>query len=175
MSDMVNRTFTAGGIETGSRTGFMFGIRNEIPVSSYFSLQPELMYTQKGFSMNVGSVPGSASLDYLSTAFLARVNIIPEGVIRPYAYAGPEVGINVGSDTSFSAGGTKVLVPISYSLIDLDLDMGAGLEASVGSGVSLFTEFRYSLGLNNVLSNPKPGASISTSTFQAIAGLKLNI
>ncbi len=184
-SDYVSQTFKNNGLETGTKTGVMFGVRGEKAISRYFYLQPEINYSQKGFGLSYGTAyKGSSSIDYLSAVLLAKVKLNPDGAVRPYFYAGPEFGVNIGEETILSASGTgggnrdnsgRVRVALPYNDFDLAADIGAGVEASVGSGVSIFSDLRYSHGFFNIIKNPVAGASITTSTLQAIVGVKMAI
>jgi hypothetical protein len=63
-------------------------------------------------------------------------------------------------------------IKANYKSFDYGLVFGAGYKMSM-PGASLFFEGRYHLGLNNILKNPAPGASLKTKVLVVIVGVKI--
>lgn len=128
--------------EVASRTGFMAGIYlNFLVPNSPVSIQPEVLYTQKGFESGDATV----QLDYVEVPVLAKFDFITDGSITPNVYFGPYVGFNVsaeldGDDGIFVGGeadidddvegtdfGVVVGGGLDFGRVDLGVRYGAGL------------------------------------------------
>lgn len=133
-------------IDFKSRTSFMGGGFAEVPLSNTVSLQPELLYMEKGANL-AAPESGSIKLTYFEIPLLLRVNIPTSGGgVRPHLYAGPAMGFKVACDVDFE--GTK------SSCDDADVTLkGTDLSAVFGGGIDIknFTiGARYDLGLANI-------------------------
>jgi hypothetical protein len=86
------------------RIGFSMTILADIPVAKYFSVQPEISFTQKGakFSGSGKYYTYSSTyavnsdvifqLDYVNFDLLAKLTT-PKGNVKPYLLAGPGAGV----------------------------------------------------------------------------------
>jgi hypothetical protein len=132
---------------TDTRTGLMAGLYFNFPITnSPVSIQPEVLYTQKGYE--IGDDP--IKLDYIEVPVLAKFDFITDGSITPNVYFGPAIGFNVSAkdeagliqgdiensvkDTEFSV---VVGGGLDFGRLDLGVRYGAGLtEAFEGGGKS---------------------------------------
>ncbi len=86
-------------VDLDYRTGFKIGGFAEFPVNEYLSIQPEILYVQKGAELNVPSYGNEKDrVHMLEVPVLAKVNIpIEASPVKPFFYAGPFAGIKLGS------------------------------------------------------------------------------
>jgi hypothetical protein len=158
--------------EFGSRTGLVIGGFAQYPVSDLLTIQPELLYSQKGadFSGQVlgETVEGSLKLDYLEIPVLLRVNV-PAGApeLRPTLHVGPTFAFEVSCKISFSgfgdsgtedcdSDGDGGFAEDERRKFDLGLALGGGLDIAFLTG-TLMIETRYTLGLQSLDTSSDPG------------------
>lgn len=143
-----------------SRTGFMVGgyLDLTIPMSP-FSIQPEILYTQKGYE------EGGATLksDYLEVPVLAKFSFAP-GPIQPHVYLGPYAAFSLNSEVS----GGGVNVEIDDAQTDFGGVVGAGTDINAGvTKVNL--GLRYGFGLIDAYEDGEG----KNSVFSIVAGISL--
>jgi hypothetical protein len=133
--------------EVESRTALMGGFYFNFPVTnSPVSIQPEVLYSQKGFETG----DDTFQLDYIEIPVLAKFDFITDGSITPNVYFGPYVGFNVNADISgenndFFGGNSEADIEDSVENTDFGVVVGAGLDfGRIDLGV------RYSAGLTEI-------------------------
>jgi len=119
--------------ETQSRSGFSLGGFIESTSFSSFKLILEIMYTQKGATLeeritsatNPEGYPKSFSprIDYISIPLLLSFRIGSSNVV-PYIIAGPRMDYWLSSSTEYS--GHKVIYD-DFNQVDLGVTIGGGL------------------------------------------------
>lgn len=132
---------------TGRKFGFMVGVSAEMPVSSSLSVQPELLYAQKGGTEDDVDV----NLNYLELPVLVKYALPVGGRFVPSLYAGPYAGYSLTREIEIDGGGSEsaddFIKRFDYGAV-FGVDLGyrfAGRAATVG--------LRYDLGLANVFDN----------------------
>jgi hypothetical protein len=155
--------------EVKARLGLMGGLAVNIGVSELFSVQPELMYIQKGFKLETPNLPfkGDVRIDYLEIPILAKFSVGDENK-RGYFNLGPQVSFGLGGKTkieSFSEerkGKVKFEEEPEFSNdedfyfdngFDFGIQAGGGFGVKAGPGL-LTIDFRYSLGFGNLFDTP---------------------
>lgn len=160
-----------------NRTGFLGGIFVTLHVTNSFAIQPEAIYSQKGFSDNsVPSADVTAKLDYIDIPVLLRYDIPVVGPIRPFFVAGPAFGLQVkcaieasGEEASASVdcdGLQDTEVEFRKKTFDLSGMFGAGLDFHLG-GHTLMLGARYEHGFSDVVED----AAVKNRTWSVVAGL----
>lgn len=77
------------------RVGLMAGAYAVVPISgTSFSIQPEVLYTQKGAEINDVEI----NFSYIEIPVLARIDFAAERNLSPHLYLGPYAGINVNAE-----------------------------------------------------------------------------
>ena len=134
---------------TDNRYGFNVGAVVHIPISEKFSLQPEVVYSQQGFTtssefdldlFDIGDIIWRS--DYINIPIMASYKVVKGLTLQ----AGPQVGFNINAE----------------AYIDLDddfdlseetntIDFGAGLGAQYELDFGLFFQARYVWGLSNYI------------------------
>ncbi len=127
--------------------------------SEKFGIQPELVYTQMGFTAPSG-LTGSASINYLSIPAILRYNVSENINIQ----AGPQLNVLL------SATGDSGSVDIKDQLNGVDFGGAFGL----GCDFAKFNaSVRYNLGFSELFKNTTPGVKTNNTAFQIAVGYAL--
>ncbi len=151
---------------TGRKLGFTVGAFAEMPLGGGVSVQPELLYTQKG-----GTEEGvDFNLDYLELPVLVKYAAPTGSRVVPSLYAGPFVGYSVGR--AFEAEGVSIDADEVFKRANYGVAFGADFgyrfdrrTATVG--------LRYDLGLANVFDDSSIGGEfdgVEARTHEVSAG-----
>ncbi|MFW6080031.1 MAG: porin family protein [Gemmatimonadota bacterium] len=158
---------TVGGDEAVSdaasnRTGLSFGATAEFGVSPLLSIQPELLFVQKGAEF-ADSDFGDATFNfnYLEIPVLAKISVPSAGLASPYLYVGPSISFQSGCSISSEDQGVSAeldcdndLVDIPTNSVDFGFLGGVGLGVGMGPG-EVAVDVRYNLGLADVVDTPE--------------------
>lgn len=138
------------------KSGFTGGVFLNYAFNENFSLQPELLYTQKGVKDNLYdgfiSIDLTAHFDYVELPVIA-IYAFPElGSIEPFLYGGPMVSFTINSELEVSASILSTAVDFSdlTHVTDFGLVAGGGFEFPFGKGM-LVMDARFELGFTNVI------------------------
>lgn len=143
--------------DTETRTGFMAGAYVNIGVPmSPISIQPELLYTQKGYDTPVGTI----KLDYVEVPVLAKFSFAP-GPVTPHVYFGPYIALNVNAE----ADAGQLSGDLDESTKDTDFGVVVGAEAEISK---FNVGVRYGAGLTKVAENDADGKN---GVFTIVAGI----
>jgi hypothetical protein len=133
------------------KVGFNAGIFAKLPVTSGFSIQPELLYSTKGAKENYSNfVQGNGeyrfNLGYIELPVLAVVNLAKNFNIHAGGYAAYLVGANVKNvDNHGTITGATELNADNFNRWDF------GIAGGLGFDVENFTiGARYNYGLTNI-------------------------
>jgi hypothetical protein len=120
------------GWNTDVKTGLYVGVYKEIPlVKSLLFIQPEVQYSQEGFSTNIKDV----KVDYLTVPLLAKVYVVKLLSFE----TGPQFGFLVNDD---NFGDANSFVPSWAFGTSLNLPLGLSINA------------RYVSALDDTFDNP---------------------
>lgn len=132
------------GFNAGAFMNFHFGYRNQgSPAGTgWFGIQPELLYSQQGFSVDGQSI----KLNYFSLPVLAKL------------YVTKRFNIQVGPHFSYmlSASPNSVLISdleIETKNLKGSTDIGLTFGASFETKLGLLLDVRYNYGLTDIASN----------------------
>ncbi|HYW35715.1 MAG TPA: porin family protein [Balneolaceae bacterium] len=147
-----------------SRTGLLLGLYfDESIVDNLLMVQPEVLYTQKGFK----SGGYNYRIDYIEVPIDFRVNFVNPSGVLPFVYAGPYVGFKVNTKfpgSSATVNGTTISYNNGNNVkgTDFGIGVGGGLDfGRVNIGV------RYDAGLTHVFNN----GSAKNGVFSIVAGI----
>ncbi len=155
--------------DTGTRSGYHFGVLGMVDISSWFSLQTEVWYSQKGFAKGNGDI--ALDLTYFEIPVLAVVKLpIP---LRPRIYAGPVLGLESGC-TVISGEEKTDCEEVGVGLprtkgADSGLIFGGGITLDFGPGL-LLGDVMYNHGLTDISEPSDVVDSIKTRTWYFSAG-----
>ncbi|MFD0963773.1 porin family protein [Pseudofulvibacter geojedonensis] len=127
---------------TDNRHGFHIGIFGESFISDFFSIQPELMYSQQGYKIENELYELEQRLNYLNLPIMLKV--YPDEAF--YLELGPQVGYAISHKEELKSNiltTTKSFEPNSF-----DWGVNAGLGFRSRSGFSIGA--RYHLGLGKI-------------------------
>ncbi|MGY2133707.1 porin family protein [Hymenobacter sp. HD11105] len=141
------------------------GITINAPLSSdgFFSLQPELLYSQKGSRLEGDGKKYTSRLHYIDLPVLARINA--DGLIFE---AGPQFGYLVGKkDKQEIAGVTSEFDNIDgYNRFDIGYVAGVGYQFASGPSLTV----RYNGGLSPIRENQTDEQKTRNSVIQFSLG-----
>lgn len=195
----VNNVYTTDGLGSiapnfNNIDGFQFGLLADVPVVAGFSVQPELNFLRKGFSLTEGfdaellgvNVPIGATADtkisYVEVPLLFKYTF-GQDLLKAYVAAGPTVGYATDGRIDTRA---KALLELDLGSVDLDLDnlgyerwevgaaIGGGLELDL-AGVDVFTDVRYQRGFTELYDIPLLTEKVRNTGFALSAGLRFDL
>ena len=153
------------GAEEPWRPGFNVGLASQFRMSEVFAIAPELLYTQRGYLVEYGSVgERNVRYDYLNLPVMFRLTF--GDILKGYINAGPTFGYLLSGKYKVEGEIAGVEVePVNEKINfnsdgeeDWDLDANRfEIGGAIGGGVMLDTEggsflidLRYSQGFTNV-------------------------
>jgi len=171
--------FSGFNFKPESRTGFTCSFYMDFPLNTYISVPIELGYIQKGTKFaGRGSYSGYQieenmimQTDYLLASAMVKANLAKEGV-RPFVLAGLSTDLIVRSNmyveaTLMGETNSQSQKYEGFSNADIQLLAGAGIMFSEKIGI----DFKYRLGLNNVLEKDASDGYIMKNAGLEIRGI----
>lgn len=158
------------GFSKSARTGLLGGAFVQARLSDTFSVELEALYTQKGFEVSSPAGKATYRLNCLELPLTAKATF-GSGLLRPYLFAGPNVGFRLSATVKTASGSGDF--QDSTRTTDLGLDMGAGLLYRLNPGTALLFEGRYSVGLVNIFNSGPAGGTVNTRDLKILAGVRL--
>ncbi len=151
----INMSNAAGGPEEWDdsiemKTGITAGAFVNFAINENFSLQPELLYTQKGFKSalidGIIDVDLKVSLDYFELPLLAKYTFSARNKFRPILFAGPSFAYCFGSTLTVSS--WILSADIDFSSLthttDFGIVLGGGFDYETSKGTVIFdARFTY--------------------------------
>lgn len=152
-----------GGIpeDKKSKTGMCAGMGLGINFSDFIALQPELLFSMKGYKQIFKLSNGENNelvlkVNYFEAPILLKISI-PAGIVKPNFYMGPALAFRIritghciidGEKEEFNKDQNFALNN-HVRIFDFGLAMGGGIDIKTGPG-SIILDFRYTLGLREV-------------------------
>ena len=158
----------APGFSKSARTGFLGGAFAQARLSDVFSVQLEAFYAQKGFEVSSAAGKATYRLDDLEFPLTAKATF-GSGALRPYLFAGPNVGYRLSAVVETAAGSGNFRNATRTT--DIGVDLGAGVLHQLSGGTGLLLEGRYSVGLVNIFSTGPVGGTVNTRDLKVLAGI----
>jgi len=173
---------------TKNKTGFIAGGFAEFMIGSMFAVQPEVLYSQKGFKIDDPDVDGKLKLDYIEVPVLLKINVPIEGSkVHPSFYAGPAVSFKSSCKLQGEESGVSFDIdcdsPLIFDLIgeelpikstDFGVVFGGGISFDVG-GAEVGVDVRYNLGLTKFVdTDPQLDAKNRVISIMGTVGFSLN-
>jgi hypothetical protein len=137
-----------------AKAGLYAGVFANIPVASFFSVQPEVLYNGMG-AKNKDYSDVRLNLDYISVPVMLQYNVLPEF----YLEAGPQFSFAINK--KIKGDGGSVDVDKYYKGFDFGVGIGAGYYIAQGFGVTA----RFVAGATDIIENNSSDA-IRNSVFQ---------
>jgi opacity protein-like surface antigen len=174
-----NEKVTASGTARSAdpKTGVSVGAVFEIVMKNWVSIEPGIVYSQRGSRIDFGGgVMGNDNLSYLTIPVNAKLKIPATPAICPYVLAGLNGGILMSATADSSDQSTDA--KDAYNSIDFGLDFGAGFELDLANIVPSWAkivpsiEYVYYVGLANTWKDAPDGVSAKNHGSEIKAGLK---
>lgn len=155
-----------------SKTGFVGGGFATFGLGSLFALQPELLYSQKGFKAEEGGQTAELGLNYFEIPVLLKAQF-KLAMLRPAIYAGPVLSFETGCTFSFDGASEDCDAGEDFTnrkKNEWGAVFGANLDFFLGS-LTLILDARYQLGLTNLADVPEDDDEVKNNVWQIMAGL----
>ena len=159
-----------------NKTGVVGGISLNLGLSRMFSVQPEILYVQKGSkaSETVEGVEltGKYEIDYVEVPLLLNFSFAkPGSSFVPSVYAGPYAGFNARAKIKITGDGESYSQDFKDEIKDTEfgLTFGIGLGKKIGHG-KIVLDVRYDLGLTNIAEGMAEGESVKNKTWLFMLG-----
>lgn len=170
------------GVTKSGRTGFMIGAAAEVGFGKMFYAVIEPTYCGHGCQFTQGSATQTFSYNYLNLPLLFKVKFL-KGMVRPYGFVGPNIGILLSSSSKVEGAGPGVDGETDLKNFtegtDFAIDFGGGAEINVMPKLGIIADLRYSLGLSDINKTPAAqGAQtlkIKTRGFQVLVGAMFHV
>lgn len=135
-----------GESETEQRHGFHIGFYGESFISESFSIQPELLYSQQGYTLTNSNGTFTQKLDYINLPVMLKAYPSKNFFLE----AGPQIGLAISHKEEYDGlfSGSQEYDPNNF---DWGLNFGGGLKFD--SGINLGV--RYHLGLGDLYDEGK--------------------
>lgn len=151
-------------LRPSNRSGIAAGVNFELPVTAFFSVQPEAMFVQKGADiLSAGNVSFAAKYNSIEVPVLAKFKL--PGEVTPFLLVGPVAVFNLSSTVETSAPGGGAALGFNPRTFDVAGVIGAGVEVG-----PIFASARYSVGLTELNQN---AAQWKSRGFYLLAGLRI--
>lgn len=156
--------------EKNSRTGFHLGLLAEIPVTSRFSFQPEVLYSTQGTETTgtVGNATwtGDFRADYIQVPVMAKFYIIDGLALE----VGPSFNFLVEEDVTITGAPGSIT---SGTDVLRDFEFGGALGLSLRFARTFFASARYTQGFSDAFESSEwQGDSVYNNGFQLGIGLQ---
>jgi hypothetical protein len=150
-------------------TGFAAGGYLEISLPLLFTIQPEILYSQKGTtydeSMFGTNFTVTAKLNYLEIPVLVKYSF-PVPVVKPSLYVGPAMGILLSAKAKVEAAGQSQEEDIKDQTTSTDWGLVVGASANIAI---ITVDVRYTLGLTSLDKNS------TTKGYNRVFGIMVGI
>lgn len=164
-------------LDLKNKTGFVAGVSFSSGLLPFITLQPEILYSEKGARFEEtetiplddlgfpgqtasATVDGTIDLKYIEIPILIRARLPVPG-LSPFVYAGPSLAYNLSSDFRADLSANIAGQQLSVTLFDEDIkddiknfDIGFVIGGGMEFGLPLLkvhAELRYTMGLRNIL------------------------
>ena len=139
-----------GFIDTRNRTGFYAGVAIDLPLRENFSIEPGLIYTQRGYGLRGNLTINALKINALNARATSQMHYVDVPVIfkiKPAGgftiFAGPQVSYlvnnNLRADVNvlgFSLLNTNLDITNQFNRLDVGVTGGIGYESESGIGIN---------------------------------------
>ncbi len=148
--------------ESRSKGGFVAGGFVNVAITSFLSVELQLLFIQKGAKTTEAGEELTLKLDYLEAPLLGVVTFPSFGPVTPFVYAGPAVGLNVSATSARIGVEQDEDIDDEIRATDIAMTFGGGINVD---GLTL--EGRYTQGVSSIAEDQR---DLRTRAFLFIAG-----
>jgi hypothetical protein len=147
----------------------VLGVFVTVPLTTWFELQPEALYSVKGPRLKMGAVESQLLLDYLEVPLLGRFSRRGGRAIDYYFTGGASVGVRLRARSRTDFGGAVEDIDISDEVerFDVGVVAGGGLEIS-----AVVIDGRYTHGLRDIDKDKTDDVKITNRAWSLTAGFR---
>lgn len=172
-------------IDTTSRTGLSGGVLVELPVSGFFSIQPELNYIPRGFQMSdsVFDANFSFNMNYIELPLLLKGNLRGKSTVLSFL-AGPSVSYLVSNSYELTVNDSLLgtshesgsLNSKNFNTLNFGVDFGLSMGVNVSDAVMMTVGGRFYLSMTDALKDEgSSGISSKNNGFQVLLGTQVQL
>ena len=141
-----DESFTFGSSTIKFRSGMQLGVVGKFGFTSRFSIQPELMFFQKGVKYDIAAGTGKIKTSYIGIPVLAKFALAQVGVVKIHIDGGVYSNVRTGGEWEFETTtgqtSTSELDNAGWRRMDWGLALGGGFEYPREKGTWVF-DLRY--------------------------------
>lgn len=158
--------------ENDAKLGFALGGFVTYSISEAFSVQPELLFVQKGTKWSEGDAKLVFRLSYLELPILAKYSFAAGPNMKVFVFGGPAIAFKIGATSYFEWEGESETDDIEdMKALDLGLAFGAGIQMPFNN-LLLSLDARYTLGLTDCFEEiDGETVSVKNGAFLILAGI----
>ena len=154
-----------------AKIGFALGGFLTFNISGDFSVQPELLFVQKGTKWLDGDAKAVFRLTYLEIPILAKYSFPVGTNMNAFVFAGPALALKVGATAYVEVGDESDSENLDEAKgMDFGLAFGAGMAWPLGNNIFTF-DVRYTLGLGNCMAYEGEDIKVKNGAILFLAGL----
>jgi len=154
-----------------SNNGIVAGAYVSIGLLPNISIQPEMLYSQKGFKTSYDFYgerhEQTLRINYMEIPVLAKLSF--GAIIKPYVLAGPYLATKIGTNYEETIDGIMYISTNENGLAGLDIGLTVG--AGIQTPIKISVEARYSMGLRSIYYGSElDDLDIKNSNIQLLVG-----
>jgi hypothetical protein len=155
-----------------SRVGFNAALFVELGIGKYFSFQPELNFTNKGYKFNQGQSI-NIKFNYLEIPVILKPKIPVGDALELYGEFGPSFSLGLGGEAVINNQTYGDLFGDgAYNSFDFGLNYGGGFNVKLNSGYKFGLGIRFFKGLSELY--PTNPGNVAGRNNGFILGLNLS-
>ena len=159
---IVSNLSSAEDFDPTTKSGFAAGGFVSIGINDLFSIQPEVLFVQKGAKLTEDGDEATLKLNYVEVPILVVFTIQTSGNVTPFVYAGPSFGMNTSAQVEFEGEEEDVGDEVKGS--DVSIVFGGGVKVG-----GFMVEARYAAGVS-AINEGETDENIRTRAFMVLAG-----
>ena len=163
--NFANISFDGDDVPSSSRIGVLAGAFATVPLTGWLSVQPEVIYTVKGASLDIFDIDSDYIVDYLEVPVLARVPVRS----NLYVAAGPSIAFQVRARSRTSFAESTEEVDIGEEVESLDIGVVGAVGYQMGRWVF---DGRYTHGLSDTDADTSDNVKIRNRVFSLSVGYR---
>jgi hypothetical protein len=175
-----NSTLVGNDVPDDARgvNNFSGGVFFKAQAGEIVSIQPEILYAQRGGTTKADNDPDGLSLnvDYLQVPLLIKAQIPVGDAFFPFLYAGPYGAFEL--DNNFNATGFDGAISFNDEADVNDFDFGAALGGGFDIQVQRFFlgfDLRYDIGMSQILQIDGEDQDYKNRAFTGFVSMGINL
>lgn len=152
-----------GDVPSSGRVGLLAGGFVTIPLFGWLAVQPEVIYTVKGTTVDVADIKSDLIVDYVEVPLLARISIRR----KIYVAVGPSMAFRVRARSRTAFGGSTEEIDLKEDVESFDLGVVGAAGIDLGRWVF---DGRYTHGSSDI--DARDDAKVRNRVLSVSAGIR---